>query len=216
MSVQGNRVPQIRRTPDAEATAQSGAVPHRRGRYFRPVDPARDLLSPALEATLRRFAEEVRHIARGFGLAGDDMDELEQEVRLRLWKALGTGEKIGAAPASYVQQTARSAAIDLFRRRRARREEPIPEVPGREPMIAASVENHLAGTDLATALARALDGIVASRRGVVRMHLVGYPREEIADLMGWSEAKTRNLLYRGLEDLRRQLETMGIGPEATA
>jgi RNA polymerase sigma factor (sigma-70 family) len=178
------------------------------------VDPARDILSPALESTLRRFAEEVRHIGRGFGLAGDDVDELEQEVRLRLWKALGTGEKIDAAPASYVQRAARTAAIDLFRRKRARREEPIPDVPGREPMIAASVENRLEGGDLAAALDRALSEMVSSRRGVVRMHLAGYPREEIADLMGWSEAKTRNLLYRGLDDLRRQLTTMGIGPEA--
>ena len=179
------------------------------------MDPAHDLLSPALETTLRRFGEELRRIARSFRLAGDDVDELEQEVRLRLWKALRTGEKIGVAPASYVQQTARSAAIDLFRRRRARREEPIPDVPGREPMIAAGVENQLAGRDLAASLDRALAELVTSRRGVVRMHLAGYPRQEIANLMGWSEAKTRNLLYRGLDDLRRQLATMGIGPEAT-
>ena len=81
-------------------------------------------------------------------------------------------------------------------------------------MIAASIEKQLAGNDLATALDRALSDLVSSRRGVVRMHLAGYPREEIADLMGWSEAKTRNLLYRGLEDLRQRLTTMGIGPEA--
>jgi len=179
------------------------------------VDPVADQLSPVLERTLRRFTQEVRRIALRFRLTGDDVDELDQEVRLRLWKALRTGEKIAAAPASYVQQTARSAAIDMFRRRRARREDPIPEVPGREPMIVPSVEHQLAGDDLAGALDRALSELVASRRGVVRMHLAGYPREEIADLMGWSEAKTRNLLYRGLEDLRAQLTTLGIGPEVT-
>lgn len=46
------------------------------------------------------------------------------------------------------------------------------------------------------------------------MYLAGYGREEIADLMGWTEAKTRNLLYRGLGDLRERLTQMGIGPEA--
>ncbi len=45
------------------------------------------------------------------------------------------------------------------------------------------------------------------------MYLVGYSRQEIADLLGWSEAKTRNLLYRGLDDLRRALSQRGIGPE---
>lgn len=178
------------------------------------MDPARDLLSPALEATLRRFADQVRRTALGFGLAGDDVDELEQEIRLRLWKSLGTGEKIGRAPASYVRQVARSAAIDLFRRRRARREDPLPDEPQRGTMTAPTADQHLASGEFSAALARALEGLVTSRQGVVRMHLAGYPREEIADLMGWSEAKTRNLLYRGLEDLRERLTAMGITPEA--
>ena len=43
------------------------------------------------------------------------------------------------------------------------------------------------------------------------MYLAGYPREEIAELMGWTEGKTRNLLYRGLADLRARLTELGIG-----
>ena len=46
------------------------------------------------------------------------------------------------------------------------------------------------------------------------MHLAGYSREEIAQLMGWSEAKTRNLLYRGLAELREQLGQRGAEWEA--
>jgi RNA polymerase sigma-70 factor (ECF subfamily) len=44
------------------------------------------------------------------------------------------------------------------------------------------------------------------------MHLAGYERHEIAELLGWTEAKTRNLLYRGLADLRQVLDSWGIGP----
>jgi RNA polymerase sigma-70 factor (ECF subfamily) len=44
------------------------------------------------------------------------------------------------------------------------------------------------------------------------MHLAGYERHEIAELLGWSEAKTRNLLYRGLADLREVLDSWGIRP----
>jgi len=29
--------------------------------------------------------------------------------------------------------------------------------------------------------------------------------------MGWTEGKTRNLLYRGLADLRERLQGMGVG-----
>jgi RNA polymerase sigma-70 factor (ECF subfamily) len=37
------------------------------------------------------------------------------------------------------------------------------------------------------------------------MHMAGYHRNEIAELLGWTEAKTRNLLYRGLSDLKAKL-----------
>jgi RNA polymerase sigma-70 factor (ECF subfamily) len=42
------------------------------------------------------------------------------------------------------------------------------------------------------------------------MHLLGHPREEIARVMGWTEAKTRNLLYRGLAELRERLQAEGV------
>jgi RNA polymerase sigma-70 factor (ECF subfamily) len=73
----------------------------------------------------------------------------------------------------------------------------------------------LESSELAGQVARAIDQIPASRRAVVRMHLAGHPREEIADLMGWSEAKTRNLLYRGMADLRERLTALGVGWETT-
>ena len=43
-----------------------------------------------------------------------------------------------------------------------------------------------------------------------KLHLEGYRRDEIEALLGWSEAKTRNLLYRGLSDLREFLVARGI------
>jgi RNA polymerase sigma-70 factor (ECF subfamily) len=48
------------------------------------------------------------------------------------------------------------------------------------------------------------------------MYLAGYSGEEVANVMGWSEAKTRNLLYRGLGDLRERLRELGIGWEIRA
>ena len=71
----------------------------------------------------------------------------------------------------------------------------------------------LEGSEVADQVARALDTIPASRRPVVKMYLAGHPREEIAELMGWTEGKTRNLLYRGLADLRERLTEMGVGWE---
>ena len=84
----------------------------------------------------------------------------------------------------------------------------------RSPEVMATAQS-LAATEMGRAVNAAVDTIPASRRPVVRMYLMGYPREEIAALMGWTEAKTRNLLYRGLADLRQALTARGIGPRST-
>jgi RNA polymerase sigma-70 factor (ECF subfamily) len=176
-----------------------------------------DPTSVALDTVLARFAERVRYIGVRHGLTGSDVEDLLQEVRLRLWKALESGEKIQSAPASYIHRTAVSAALDVLRRRRARRETPArlsrPSGLARlgESPAADRMEEEL---ELQETVGRALEELIPARRSVVKMYLAGYGREEIADLLEWTEPKTRNLLYRGLADLREKLTDMGVGPEA--
>jgi RNA polymerase sigma-70 factor (ECF subfamily) len=180
-----------------------------------PTDPE----SRALETVLNRFADRVRRVGLRHGLAGKDVDDLVQEVRVRLWKALQNGEKIEAAPASYIYRTAASAALDLLRRRRARRETPVRVSRVTGEAILGEAPSHevlMDGAELAEQIGEAVGRLADSRRSVVRMYLAGYGREEIADLLGWTEAKTRNLLYRGLADLRERLTGMGIGPEVNS
>ncbi len=176
-----------------------------------------DAVSEALDAVVARFATRVRVIGIQHSLTGSDVDDLIQEVRVRLWKALESGEKILAAPASYIHRTAVSAALDVLRRRRARRETPARlsrpsgvALLGESPGADAPLENE----ELQRQIGAAVDGLIPARRAVVKMYLAGYDRLEIADLLGWTEPKTRNLLYRGLADLRERLTEMGIGPEA--
>jgi RNA polymerase sigma-70 factor (ECF subfamily) len=176
-------------------------------------DPA----SLALDTVVLRFAERVRYIGVQHGLQGSDVDDLVQEVRLRLWKALESGERIQSAPASYIHRTAVSAAVDVLRRRRARRETPVRL--SRPSGLAAlgespAADRVLEGMELQELIGRAVESLIPARRSVVKMYLAGYAREEIADLLGWTEPKTRNLLYRGLADLRETLTGMGVGPEA--
>jgi RNA polymerase sigma factor (sigma-70 family) len=182
-------------------------------------------LSIALEAVVTRFASLVRKVGWRHGLHGDDLDEVMQDVRLRLWRARGTSEQIRASSASYVYRTATTAALDVIRRRRrtiGRRdavsgrdtdnpEAAIDQLPSAQPG-AGSPEDQLAASEVAQAVGAAVSRIPASRRPVVRMYLIGHPQMEIATLMGWSEPKTRNLLYRGLADLRAELTAMGYGP----
>jgi RNA polymerase sigma factor (sigma-70 family) len=56
----------------------------------------------------------------------------------------------------------------------------------------------------------ALHRLPENRRLAVGLYLEGMTTEEIGNLMEWTEAKARNLAYRGLNDLRRELRSMGI------
>jgi RNA polymerase sigma-70 factor (ECF subfamily) len=161
----------------------------------------------------------VRQVGRRYRLDESGLDEVMQEVRIRLWRARGTSEQVGETNTSYVYRTASSAALDVLRRRRARQADRHDAIDDRATVTTMLTSQEpdphatLEGSELAHRVARAIDEIPATRRAPVRMHLAGYPREEIASLMGWTEAKTRNLLYRGLADLRERLSAEGIGWE---
>ena len=189
-------------------------------RYAPPDTAARDDLSAALDSVVARFGDLMHRTARRHGLSPADADEVVQNVRIRLWHALVTSEKVRHVPASYVYRAAVPAALDLIRRRRRRREDSLEALAecsdtasGATRRGADTPDAALDDEELGEAVARAVDRLGASRRPVVRMYLAGYGREEIAALLGWSEPKTRNLLYRGLGDLRETLRDWGIGPE---
>ena len=178
----------------------------------------RDRVSDAIESALARFAGAVRAAGARYRIPPSDQEEFLQSVRVRLWRALERGERIEAAPASYLYRAASTAAVDLVRQRHTRRAAASVEldaagfaVPDPAPRPDPAAE----GSELVRQVERAIETIAPARRPVVRMYLAGHPREEIAQLMGWTEAKTRNLLYRGLADLRERLAAQGIGTERT-
>lgn len=176
----------------------------------------RDDLSAALDHATARFAGLVRSVGARHGLAEHELDELIQAVRVRLWRARGSSEQIEATPASYIHRTAITAALDVIRARRERQEERIDAMTEDRAALLGAVpgpDGEIEEAELAAQVGHAVDEITPSRRPVVRMYLAGYGREEIADLLGWTEGKTRNLLYRGLADLRALLTARGIGPE---
>ncbi len=176
-------------------------------------------VSLALRDLLSRFDAFIRRTAARHGLAGPDVDDVVQDLRVRVWKSFGTAELIRRAKPTYIYRVAVSASLDIIRSRRTAKASatPIDSVnPGALADHRASADAGVAADDLARAVHDALSLLTESRRGVVRMYLAGYDRFEIADLLGWSEAKTRNLLYRGLEDLRHILASRGITREYTS
>jgi len=166
---------------------------------------------------MSRFSTMLRAVGRRRGLRGAELDELQQDVRVRLWRALEDGEKIDRASTSYVYRAAMSAAVDLIRQRRHRQEEPIEfnaESESRVPVLTIASgrpDSDFEQRELGENIHRAVSQLAEPRDVIVRLYLSGYDRLEIARLLGWTEPKVRNLLYRGLADLRTALTHQGIG-----
>lgn len=176
------------------------------------MTPPRDSISDELESLVLRFARFAGRIAHDRGLHQEDLDELLQELRVRFWRARKDG--LRDLSAGYVRRTAISAALDIIRRRRVDRNVSLDEdQAGAQPLTAraAGPAELLDQSELAQRVALAVDGLAPPRRAAVRLYLDGYRREEIAELLHWSDARTRNLLYRGLADLRAVLLAQGIG-----
>jgi RNA polymerase sigma factor (sigma-70 family) len=177
-------------------------------------DNARNL-SASIDGVVGRFRALIEQTAARHGLSAPECDEAVQDVRIRLWKALSTGQNIESAPASYVYRATISAVIDYIRRRRARREDELDTLPAAETPAARhgdEADTTVGESDVAGAVDRVLASLPEVRQAVLRLHLAGYDRLEIARLLGWTEPKTRNHLYRGLATIREELARMGFGP----
>jgi RNA polymerase sigma factor (sigma-70 family) len=167
----------------------------------------------AIAPVLRRVAARV--CPRALGV---EPREIEQEVRIRLWRARADERNV-EVDASYLYRTAATAAIDAIRRVRARREESLDA--GGEDGDTTNTSRTLAardevarGAELRQALGRALERVAPERRRAVRLHLQGLTTDEIAVALRWTEPKARNAAYRGLADLRRELRALGVASAA--
>jgi RNA polymerase sigma-70 factor (ECF subfamily) len=179
--------------------------------------PGVDRASSAIEALVTRFRTMVRSVGARRGLVEADLDEVMQDVRIRLWQAGEGGKTLEELGASYLYHVATSAALDLLRRRRARRANDTDDIREQTELTTDTASPHdaLEARELASQIDAAIDTLAIDRRVAVRFHLAGYDRTDIARMLGWTEARTRNLLYRGLDDLRRRLTDMGISPRRT-
>lgn len=155
--------------------------------------------------------------------SGIDRADIEQEACLRLWRALSAEREI-LHPASYIYRVAVSATVDAVRRVRARHEEVSPRAegeavpdgdggaladPGDPPDVVA--ERRL----MLTKIRAETEQLAGDGGQAVRLHLQGFTTTEVGHLLGCSEARARNLVYRGLAEIRRRLGAPGGEDDAT-
>lgn len=142
------------------------------------------------------------------------LDDIEQRVRIALWRQL-QGEQTITHPSSYLYRVAVRETVRVLRENAgpltgagASLEE-LEQAPSRNP--AGDPEGSLMLKELGKEIDAALGALHPERERAVRAHLAGFEVNEIMRTYGWSYQKSRNLVARGMADLRQGLREKGIG-----
>lgn len=150
----------------------------------------------------KRFLEEISLSVRAIillnfpELTQQDKEDIDHEVKLKLWKKLSRGKKITNLKA-YLSKIIYTTALDIAREKM----DSLP-VHAIEPFtLDSSADVFEAKTLVDKAVAR----LPARKKFVLKLHFSGLNIKEIATSLGWRESQVRHLLYRGLSDVKQIL-----------
>ncbi|OGD22178.1 MAG: hypothetical protein A2W03_09815 [Candidatus Aminicenantes bacterium RBG_16_63_16] len=149
-----------------------------------------------------------------------EREDIEQEVKLKIWKMASDGKKIGNFR-SYLWRVVYTTTLDVLGGRMNaaaysgdRPADDGQDIFGRLDLL--SPEALIEKKELSGMLASAIDSLPRRRRLVINLYLAEMSMEEIADFLGWSNNKVVHLFYRGLGDLRREVRQRTKHPRLKA
>jgi RNA polymerase sigma factor (sigma-70 family) len=163
-----------------------------------------------LHALVQRYAALIRGaVAKVLRRRDDDVaDEVLQRVSESLWKQLKREQTI-EHPTSYLYRCAVRETVRILQAELDRGAVALEQ--------AADIGSSAAGPDEvleARELAGATEAIIAElgddRAAAVRAHLAGFTVDEIMAMHGWPYQKARNLIARGIAELRTRLRQRGV------
>jgi RNA polymerase sigma factor (sigma-70 family) len=150
----------------------------------------------------------VRRVA---GRAGDLVaEDAEQKVIVSLWRQIEHEQTI-EYPSSYIYRMAVRETVRMMRRESSRAQEPLQDAAAatlKEPR--PDPYEGLARRELGQRIEESLAALAPERQRAVRAHLAGFAVQEIIDMYGWPYQKARNLIARGMADLREELQKRGV------
>lgn len=142
-------------------------------------------------------------------LLGDraEAEEVSQETFLRLWSKAGSFVP-RAKPSTWLYRIAHNLAVDRLRRRReARSETTVDEVPA-----SGRPSQHLEQKRVAEAVQEALAALPERQRAVIGLvHYQGMTTAEAAEVLGIGERALESLLARARRKLRESLTHLQSG-----
>jgi RNA polymerase sigma-70 factor (ECF subfamily) len=169
-----------------------------------------------LEKLIRteKFLEEVSVSIRNILLAQfpeltqEDKEDIDHEVKLKLWKKLASGKKISNLK-SYLWKVVYTTALDMAGEKlnfvsleKYEAREGKEEISAQELL---SPESQLKKKETQLLIEKTLGTLSNKRKTVLELHFSGMNIKQIAASLGWRENQVRHLLYRGLGDLREKL-----------
>jgi RNA polymerase sigma factor (sigma-70 family) len=159
------------------------------------------------ERLVSRYGHVIRTAIRS--VAGPKAASLaadaEQQVLLELWRQVAREQSI-EYPSSYLYKAAVRETIRLARQARERSEQPLEAVTAAEHRAEVDPERRAVSAELSRRLRETTETLLEDRRRAVIAHLAGYQVREIMDAYGWTYQRARNLVARGMADLRRALQ----------
>lgn len=162
-----------------------------------------------LETLAKKYSRLVRSAVgrvAGSRLQISDAEEIEQKVLIALWRAM-PGEQIPSNPSSYLY---RAAVRETVRTLESLRKAQVVELDENQRDRLPTPEQMLASKELGETIREALATLLPDRRPAVQAHLMGFAVQEIMSMKDWPYNKARNLIARGMADLRRELKQRGV------
>lgn len=161
-------------------------------------------------AILNSQAQFIHYQVLTFNLPkhGLDPEDVIQDIKIRIWKLI-CKEKVIKNHRPYIRKIIYSSIIDQFRKHR--REEDFFRFEAHRhvsELESSYNKESLRKMAMAETVGRAVERLIETRRQVVKLYLLNLNICEIANYLGMSQDKIRNLLYRGLADLRKLIKKM--------
>ncbi|MGQ9671622.1 MAG: RNA polymerase sigma factor [Candidatus Aminicenantales bacterium] len=165
-----------------------------------------------------RFLEEISRSIKNILLAHfpelseQDKEDIDHEVKLKLWKNFARGKKITNLR-SYLWRAVYTTALDIVAEKMnslsVDQLVEIEEKRNSQGFPSLSPDSSTTGEEETSLLVnKALGTLPSRRKAVLSLHLSGLSIKQIATSLGWRENQVRHLLYRGLSDLRQVLREL--------
>jgi RNA polymerase sigma-70 factor (ECF subfamily) len=170
---------------------------------------------------MEELSTSIRHIlfATFPHITAAEKEDIDQDVKLKLWKMIATGKKI-INLRSYLWRVVYTTTLDVLNERMPwdnfetkRLEEmsgcPLCSTDPADPPDPETPESIMLKDEQAAIVREAIEALPMKRRIAVKMHFAGMSIEQTALFLEWSPNKVRHLLYRGLDDLKKRLKDNG-------